>query len=55
METTPRTVAEMIKLGAQAVGAKVTYSNADDRGRAGRMYIQMPDGVVTSIQIELHD
>ena len=54
METTPRAVAEMIKLGAQAVGAKVTYSNADDRGRAGLMYIEMPDGATTMIQIELN-
>jgi hypothetical protein len=55
METTPRAVAEMIRLGAQAVGARVTYSNADDRGRFGRMYIEMPDGVATSIQIELEN
>lgn len=55
METTPRVVAEMIKAGAEAQGATVTYSNADDRGRFGRMFILMPDGVTVTIQIELND
>lgn len=55
METTPGVVADMIRKGAEAIGAKVIYSNADDRGRFGRMHILMPDGVTTTIQIELED
>jgi hypothetical protein len=53
METTPRAVADMIAEGAKAVGAKVTYSNATEASRFGIMHIQMPDGVVTTIKIEL--
>lgn len=53
METTPRTVAEMIAVGAVATGAKVTYSNADDRGRFGMMIIQMPDGIEVALKIEI--
>lgn len=53
--TTPKTVADMIAKGAHAAGATVTYSNADDRGRFGTMFIQMPDGVTTTIKIELND
>lgn len=55
METTPGTVAQMIRKGAEAIGATVTYSNADDRGRFGTMHIRMPDGVTTTIKIELGD
>jgi hypothetical protein len=53
METTPGAVARMIAAGAAAAGAKVTYSNADDRGRFGMMFIQMPDGVTVTIKIEV--
>jgi major membrane immunogen (membrane-anchored lipoprotein) len=53
METTPLAVAQMIMKGAEAVGAKVTYSNANERGRAGFMHITMPDGEVVTIQIEI--
>lgn len=53
METTPRVIADMIKAGAEAAGATVTYDNCTDRGRFGIMHIQMPDGVVTTIKVEI--
>lgn len=53
MDTSPLTVAEMIRKGAEAVGATVTYSNADTMGRFGVMHVTMPDGAVTTIKIEL--
>lgn len=53
METTPGAVAKLIIAGAEAVGAKVTYSNADDRGRFGIVHVQMPDGEVAVLKIEL--
>jgi hypothetical protein len=52
-ETTPQVVADMIAEGAKAKGARVTYSNATDRGRFGVMHIQMTDGEVVTIKIEL--
>jgi hypothetical protein len=54
METTPRLVADMIAKGAQAVGARVTYNNADEHGRFGLMHVQMPDTEVVTIRIELN-
>ncbi len=53
METTPRAVAEMIAAGARAQGAQVVYSNADEQGRFGTMFVQMPDDVTVTIKIEL--
>ena len=55
MATTPKTVADAIAAGVTAAGGKVTYSNADERGRCGRMYLQMADGTAVSIQIEIQD
>ena len=53
--TTPRTVAELVAAGAELQGAVIKYSNADDRGRAGTMFILMPDGVTVTIKIEVND
>lgn len=54
METTPGTVAQAITVGLVAAGARVEYSNADDRGRFGMLIATMPDGTSTTIKIELN-
>lgn len=53
METTPRTVADLIVAAARAAGASVTYVNADDQGRRGFVDISMPDGAAVRLQIEI--
>jgi hypothetical protein len=53
MGTTPKSVAQMIIAGAEAVGAKVTYTNATEQGRFGIVHVEMPDGEIVQIKIEL--
>jgi hypothetical protein len=55
METTPKALAEILVAAMKAAGATVTYVNASDVGRDGFFYATMPDGMVTTIRVEIND